>query len=172
MLFKNRLPNLVRRFLSPVLAMVGCLLVAATATAGPLGDVFVIDMENHNLTQPGSVTSPAQLQGNAAAPYLNSLMTPGNPNAAQTSWASNYYNVAAGVHPSLPNYLWQEAGTNFGVTNDNEPFGTGGANQGKAMQPTSAGCSNAQASPGSLTRKTSISTPRTRSWRVASGQCL
>jgi phosphatidylinositol-3-phosphatase len=132
MLFKNRLPNLVRRFLSPVLAMVGCLLVAATATAGPLGDVFVIDMENHNLTQPGSVTSPAQLQGNAAAPYLNSLMTPGNPNAAQTSWASNYYNVAAGVHPSLPNYLWQEAGTNFGVTNDNEPFGTGGANQGNA----------------------------------------
>src|SRR5271166_3871704 len=94
MLFKNQLPNLVRRFLSPVLAMVGCLLVAATATAGPLGDVFVIDMENHNLTQPGSVTSPEQLQGNAAAPDLNSLMTPGDPNAAQTSWASNYYNVA------------------------------------------------------------------------------
>jgi hypothetical protein len=89
-------------------------------------------MENHNLTQPGSVTSPPQLLGNAAAPYLNSLITPGNPNAAQTSWASNYYNAAPGVHPSLPNYLWQEAGTNFGVNNDNQPFGPGGANQGNA----------------------------------------
>ncbi len=103
------------------------------ASAGEIDDVFYIDMENHNLTQPSSVTSPQQLQGNVAAPYLNSLMTPGNPNAAQTSWASNYYNVAPGVHPSLPNYLWQEAGTNFGVANDNQPFGPGGANQGDAL---------------------------------------
>ncbi len=77
-----------------------------------------------------------QLMGNPAAPYLNSLMTPGNPNAAQTSWASNYYNAAAGVHPSLPNYLWQEAGTNFGVNNDNQPFGPGGENQGNAASLT------------------------------------
>jgi len=105
----------------------------APASAGEIDDVFYIDMENHNLTQPSSVTSPQQLQGNVAAPYLNSLMTPGNPNAAQTSWASNYYNVAPGVHPSLPNYLWQEAGTNFGVANDNQPFGPGGVNQGDAL---------------------------------------
>ncbi len=104
------------------------------ASAGEIGDVFYIDMENHNLTQPSNVTSPQQLQGNVAASYLNSLMTPGNPNAAQTSWASNYYNVAPGIHPSLPNYLWQEAGTNFGVTNDNQPFVVpGGANQGNAL---------------------------------------
>ena len=104
------------------------------ASAGQIGDVFYIDMENHNLTQPsGFTTSPEQLLGNPAAPYLNSLMTPGNPNAAQTSWASNYFNVASGVHPSLPNYLWQEAGTNFNVFNDNPPFGAGGANQGNAL---------------------------------------
>ena len=109
---------------------------AATATAGSIGTIFYIDMENHNLTQPGSVTSPSQLMGNVAAPYLNSLMTPGNPNSAQTSWASNYFNAAAGVHPSLPNYLGQEAGTNFGVANDNQPFGTGGANQGNAASLT------------------------------------
>ena len=105
MLFKNQLPNLVRRFLSPVLAMVGCLLVAATATAGPLGDVFVIDMENHNFTQPSSdTTAPEQLLGNPAAPYLNSLITPGNPNAAQVSYASDYHNVLAtpsGNNPSI-----------------------------------------------------------------------
>ncbi|MGZ3356225.1 MAG: alkaline phosphatase family protein [Isosphaeraceae bacterium] len=41
--------------------------------------------------------------------------------------------MAPGVHPSLPNYLWQEAGTNFGVANDNQPFGPGGANQGDAL---------------------------------------
>jgi phosphatidylinositol-3-phosphatase len=107
--------------------------VNAYASADEINDVFYIDMENHNLTQPSSVSSPQQLQGNPAAPYLNSLMTPGNPNAAQTSWASNYYNVAPGVHPSLPNYLWQEAGTNFGVANDNQPFGPGGADQGNAL---------------------------------------
>ena len=56
---------------------------AVPASAGQIGTVFYIDMENHNLTQPSSVTSPQQLQGNVAAPYLNSLMTPGNPNAAR-----------------------------------------------------------------------------------------
>ena len=91
-----------------------------------LGDVFYIDMENHNLLQPSSVTSPQQLAGNPAAPYLNSLMTPGNPNAAQTSYAINYYNVqynlpSLSIHPSEPNYVWQEAGLT-GPLNDNDPY--------------------------------------------------
>ncbi|HEY7309682.1 MAG TPA: alkaline phosphatase family protein [Gemmataceae bacterium] len=91
-----------------------------------VGDVFYIDMENHNLTQPSSVTSPQQLLGNPAAPYLNSLMTPGNPNAAQTSYASNYYNAefndpSQSIHPSEPNYVWQEAGLT-GPLNDADPF--------------------------------------------------
>src|SRR5262245_11668983 len=91
-----------------------------------IGDVFYIDMENHNLTQPGSVTSPQQLLGNPAAPFLNSLMTPGNPNAAQTSYASNYLNVlpnnpGVSIHPSEPNYVWQEAGLT-GPLNDADPY--------------------------------------------------
>jgi hypothetical protein len=95
-----------------------------------IGDVFYIDMENHNLTQPapgnGTFLAPDQLLGNPAAPYLNSLMTPGNPNAAQTSYASNYYNVeynnpAVSIHPSEPNYVWQEAGLT-GPLNDADPF--------------------------------------------------
>jgi hypothetical protein len=91
-----------------------------------IGDVFYIDMENHNLTQPSSVTSPQQLLGNPAAPYLNSLMTPGNPNAAQTSYASAYYNVeynnpSVSIHPSEPNYVWQEAGLT-GPLNDADPY--------------------------------------------------
>jgi hypothetical protein len=90
-----------------------------------VGDVFYIEMENHNLTQPSSVTSLQQLLGNPAAPYLNSLMTPGNPNAAQTSYASNDYNVmyndpSVSIHPSEPNYVWQEAGLT-GPLNDADP---------------------------------------------------
>jgi hypothetical protein len=86
-------------------------------------------MENHNWTQPASQTSPGQIFGNPAAPFINSLVTPGNPNAAQTSYTSNYLNSAAGVHPSEPNYIWAEAGSNLGVLNDNDPFGTNGTNQ-------------------------------------------
>jgi hypothetical protein len=91
-----------------------------------IGDVFYIDMENHNLTQPNGVTSPQQLLNNPAASYLNSLMTPGNPNAAQTSFASAYYNVlfndpSVSIHPSEPNYIWQEAGL-AGPLNDADPY--------------------------------------------------
>jgi hypothetical protein len=105
-------------------------LAAAGAHAGStVGDVFYIAMENHNFTQPASDTSaPGQIFGNPAAPFQNSLITPGNPNAVQTSWASNYYNVLAtpsgnnpSIHPSEPNYIWSENGT-FGFLNDNDPY--------------------------------------------------
>jgi phosphatidylinositol-3-phosphatase len=81
----------------------------------------VIAMENHNLTQPVPTNSPQQILDNPAAPYLNSLMTPGNPNASQTSWAMRYYNAGVGVHPSEPNYVWAEAGSDFGVHTDADP---------------------------------------------------
>ncbi|WP_265275913.1 alkaline phosphatase family protein [Nostoc sp. KVJ3] len=103
-----------------------------------LKHIFVIDMENHNFTQPSSDTSaPNQIFGNPAAPYQNSLITPGNLNSAQVSYAGAYHNVLAtpsgnnpSIHPSEPNYIWQEAGNNFGVLNDNDPFtNPGGTNQ-------------------------------------------
>jgi phosphatidylinositol-3-phosphatase len=37
--------------------------------------------------------------------------------------------MGASVHPSEPNYIWTEAGTNFGITTDNTPFGSGGTEQ-------------------------------------------
>ncbi len=49
-------------------------------------------------------------------------MTSGNPNAAQVSYASNYLNAGPGIHPSEPNYIWAEAGSNLGITNDNDPY--------------------------------------------------
>ena len=100
-----------------------------------IGAVFYIYLENHNFTQPASDTSaPHQILGSPAAPYINSLITPGNPNAAQVSYATAYHNVLAlpggalvSIHPSEPNYIWQENGSNLGIFNDNDPFGSGGS---------------------------------------------
>jgi hypothetical protein len=102
----------------------------SSAQAGPnpvppvlqhIQTVFVIAMENHNFTQPNPASIPQQILGNPAAPYLNSLITPGNPNAAQVSFATRYFNSAIGVHPSQPNYIWAEAGTDFGIQTDADP---------------------------------------------------
>jgi len=109
--------------------------VSAIAFATTKWAVFYIELENHNFTQPASDTSaPHQLYGSPAAPYINSLITPGNPNASDVSYATAYHNALAlpggalvSIHPSEPNYLWQEAGSNLGIFNDNDPYGPGGA---------------------------------------------
>lgn len=94
------------------------LLIASLAQAESIGVVFYIALENHNWTQPASLTSPHPIYRNPAAPFINSLVTPGNPNAANVSYASKYLNVVNvpcnqqldWVHPSEPNYVWMEAG--------------------------------------------------------------
>ncbi|HWC58926.1 MAG TPA: hypothetical protein VHC44_04460 [Verrucomicrobiae bacterium] len=116
--YTSRRGNLLRGSAMLGAAIAGLLAVAQPAEAG---SIFVIAMENHNLTQPVPTNSPQQILGNPAAPYLNSLMTPGNPNAIQTSWAMRYYNAGIGEHPSEPNYVWAEAGTDFGVHTDADP---------------------------------------------------
>jgi len=136
--------QLFKWVLLPVAFVAGSILSGHVALAekgesgGKLKHIFVIDMENHNFTQPSSDTSaPQQILGNPAAPYLNSLVTRGNRNAAHVSYAGAYHNVLAtpsgnnpSIHPSEPNYIWQEAGNNFGVLNDNDPFlNPGGTNQ-------------------------------------------
>ena len=94
--------------------------------------VFVIAMENHNWTQPDNQFSGPiqQIFQNPNAPFINSLVngTAGNI-SRQVAYATNYHNVLATasgnnphIHPSEPNYLWAEAGTNFGVFNDADPF--------------------------------------------------
>ena len=77
----------------------------AEAQLSKVKTVFVIAMENHNWNQ---------FKGAANAPYLNNTLLP------QASYAEQYYNPP-GLHPSLPNYFWREAGTTFGVVNDNDP---------------------------------------------------
>jgi len=115
-----------------------------TASAQQIKTVFVIAMENHNWTQPANQFSGGiqQLYQNPNAPFINSLVN-GTAYALinhsvvhisdQVAYASNYHGVlstASGnnphIHPSEPNYIWAEAGTNFGVLNDNDPFSTNG----------------------------------------------
>jgi phospholipase C len=87
---------------------------AADTTSAPathnIKTVFIILMENHNWTGDGS----RSIKGNAAAPYINNTLIP------MSSYA-NDYNNPPGNHPSLPNYLWLEAGTNFGILADGTP---------------------------------------------------
>ncbi len=108
--------------------------------------VFVIAMENTNWTQPdGAVTGALQqIRGNPAAPFLNGLVdgtltatVRGRTIVSQAAYAQAYHQVMATptgagaphIHPSEPNYIWSEAGTNFGVTSDRPPYGLGGTNQ-------------------------------------------
>ena len=71
----------------------------------PIQTVFVILLENHNWND---------IKGNPDAPYINSTLLP------MASYCEQYYNPPA-VHPSLANYIWLEAGTNFGILNGNNP---------------------------------------------------
>jgi alpha-D-xyloside xylohydrolase len=83
------------------------LLAAGSALAGfsSSSTVFIILMENHNWSS---------IKASASAPYLNNVLLP------MASYCDQYYNPP-GLHPSEPNYLWLEAGTNFGILNDNPP---------------------------------------------------
>jgi len=56
----------------------------------------------------------SEIKTNAYAPYLNNTLVP------RASHCEQYNNVP-GMHPSLPNYIWLEAGTNFGVYDDYPP---------------------------------------------------
>jgi hypothetical protein len=77
-----------------------------STTPAPTGKtVFLIMMENYNWSD---------IKGSLSAPYLNNTILP------MASHAEQDYNPP-GIHPSEPNYLWLEAGTNFGITNDADP---------------------------------------------------
>lgn len=126
-----------------------CALSAVPALADPatVKTVFVVAMENHNWTQPASYTANQAIKNNPNAPFINSLVggtavvsiggqqvNIGSQTAYTDSYHSVTYNPATGlsaraIHPSEPNYIWAEAGTNFGVLNDNQPYGNGGTNQ-------------------------------------------
>jgi alpha-D-xyloside xylohydrolase len=104
----SRIGGFTRRFLKTTLLSLCGLLCFGVAAEGGLdatSHVFVILMENHTWSS---------IKGNANAPYINNTVLP------MASYCDQYY-TPAGLHPSEPNYLWLEAGSNFGITNDNPP---------------------------------------------------
>jgi hypothetical protein len=78
--------------------------------------VWVIMMENHNWTgdDAGAAFGDPDLKDNPLAPYINGTL------AKISAHPDQYFNPP-GNHPSQPNYLWLEAGTNFGVLGDTQP---------------------------------------------------
>ena len=88
-----------------MLAGLAGLLFASARSEASMQDVqtvFIILMENRDWSA---------IRGSANAPYINNTLLP------MASRAEQFYNPP-GLHPSLPNYLWLEAGTNFGITSD------------------------------------------------------
>jgi len=72
--------------------------------------VFIIVMEN---------VSWSAIKASASAPYINSTLLP------MASYCEQYY-TAPGVASSLPDYLWLEGGTNYGITTSPEPSTSAG----------------------------------------------
>ncbi len=74
-------------------------------TPSGIQTVFVITMENHSWSSIG---------GSASAPYINGTLS------SIAARAGNYL-TPPDLHPSEPNYIWLEAGSNLGITNDKPP---------------------------------------------------
>jgi hypothetical protein len=80
----------------------------AVASAGelpPLKTVFVLAMENHHWNE---------IKDSPSAPFLNSVVLP------MAAHCEQYYTPPV-LRPSLPNYLWLVAGTNFGISDNRDP---------------------------------------------------
>jgi hypothetical protein len=99
-------PRGVTKFLSSALLALAPLSPCWAQSTKPT--VFLIVIENKNSVGTGGV------YGSAEAPYINHTLFP------MAAVANDYFNPP-GNHPSLPNYLWMEAGTGFGIHDDGPP---------------------------------------------------
>jgi phosphatidylinositol-3-phosphatase len=83
--------------------------LAMPASAASLSDihtVFIVVMEN---------TSWATIKGNTNCPYINQTLLP------MASHCEQYFSPL-NMHPTLPNYFWLVAGTNFGIYYNEPPI--------------------------------------------------
>jgi len=78
--------------------------------------VWVVMMENHNWVgnDAGASFGDPDIKGNPLAPFVNGTLL------KISAQPQQYYNPP-GNHPSQPNYLWLESGTNFGFLGDSQP---------------------------------------------------
>lgn len=78
--------------------------LAGTAKLSAIRTVFIILEENHNWSD----IAPSN------APYTHQVLVPMGAHTEQ------YYNPP-GMHPSAPNYIWLEAGSNLGIVDNSDP---------------------------------------------------
>lgn len=99
-----------------ILALLVSLPTTSNAQLSKVKTVWIILMENHNWTgnDAGASFGDPDIKDNPLAPYVNGTLV------RISAHAEQYYNPP-GNHPSQPNYLWLEAGTNFGVFADTMP---------------------------------------------------
>jgi phosphatidylinositol-3-phosphatase len=103
---------MMTRQILKTIALAALVASAPAADRGPvpldhhIKTVWVIVMENQNWSS---------IKGNKSAPYMNQTLLP------MASHAEQYFNPP-NIHPSLPNYLWFEAGTNFRILDDRPPL--------------------------------------------------
>jgi hypothetical protein len=104
----GRSPFLNSLILLPLFASTTSVIAAAGGAPARehIKTVWIIVMENQNWSS---------IKGSKSAPYVNDTVLP------MASHAEQYFNPP-NVHPSLPNYLWMEAGTNFGIADDRSPL--------------------------------------------------
>jgi phosphatidylinositol-3-phosphatase len=100
--FSLRIPLLIAASLLQIAAL-NCS-AQSVSNLPPVKTVFIILEENHDWSE----ITPA------AAPYIQKTLVPMGAHALQ------YYNTP-GNHPSESNYVWLEAGSNLGITNDADP---------------------------------------------------
>jgi len=126
--------NRSRKGLLTLLAFACASSFTLAAANAQITTVFYILTENRNFTAGTDTTGGSVLVGNSAAPYINALIssTPTLSYANQVSWCSCYHHVLStpsganpSIHPSEPNYVWMEAGSNLSKLDDNDPYGSG-----------------------------------------------
>src|SRR3954470_2554446 len=103
--------SLMQRLFRVVLTFVMMFFLCARAHGAShtnIQTVFLILMEN--------VSWPDLVNG-TNAPYIKNILVP------QSSYASNMF-IVPGTFGSLPQYLWLESGTHWGVTNDSSDPGS------------------------------------------------
>src|SRR5580658_2841597 len=88
-------------FQKALIAFVCAFSLMLTSAKAQITTVFYILLENRNFTA-DETSGGQQVVGSSAAPYINSLITPGNPNAAQVSYCSCYHNDLAVYNGSGP----------------------------------------------------------------------
>jgi hypothetical protein len=106
----------IRTFSVTITLLLIALPMIMNAQMSKVKTVWVILMENHNWTgnNAGAVFGDPDIKGSPLAPYIN------GPLLRTAAHSERYFNPP-GNHPSQPNYVWLEAGTNFGVLADTDP---------------------------------------------------